>query len=265
MKQIDTLSGYEGRELINKIFKELRYEKQVSGLSALITCWKLCTNERELFRYSKEEVTIAHPLGLLSGTAIWLEEIVNRYYYSTMNSFVYFGAAVLLVLIGVRRFSQNVSDDIVIFGIVFEAMMLLMMFSVMLFSPNEAQEETQDEESATQESLNELIIEVGEVSRDFAAITVQFEQITDTMKEVMNQQRELINNVSDLARANALAVAPSPELINTMKQTNETLRQFGDTMDKLNSGIEQIKIEEIDFAVKKELSNMLNSKMKNAD
>lgn len=58
MKKIDTLSGLEGRALLNKIFKEIRYEKQASGASALFTCWRLCTYESELFRYSKSRKTL---------------------------------------------------------------------------------------------------------------------------------------------------------------------------------------------------------------
>ena len=53
-------------------------------------------------------------------------------------SFVYFGAAVLLSLIGIRRFSDNVNDTMVLWGVGFEAAMLLMMFFVMLFTPDDS-------------------------------------------------------------------------------------------------------------------------------
>ena len=68
----------------------------MSGFSTSLLCWRICTSERELFRYSKNEVTVLHPLGFFSGSGLWMEEIVNRYYYSTINSFVYFGAAIFI-------------------------------------------------------------------------------------------------------------------------------------------------------------------------
>lgn len=262
MKKIDTLSGLEGRAVLNKMFKEIRYEKQASGASALFTCWKLCTYERELFRYSKNDVTVLHPLGAISGTALWLEEIVNRYYYSTINSFVYFGAAILLVLIGIRRFSDNVSDELVIGGVVFEAMMLMMMFMVMLFSPNENLEsETTD--NGSQESMEELILEVGEISRDFAAVSVQFDQINESLQEMLNQQRELISTVVDISKANALAVAPNPKMLESMNETNAAINRFNTSLLQLNESVDKVRSAEIEFAVKKEISELLNKKFKN--
>lgn len=261
MKKIDTLSGLEGRALLNKIFKEIRYEKQASGASALFTCWRLCTYESELFRYSKSDVTVLHPLGAISGTALWLEEIVNRYYYSTINSFVYFGAAVLLVLIGIRRFSDNVSDELVIGGVVFEAMMLMIMFMVMLFSPNE-NIESEATENGSQESMEELILEIGEISRDFAAVSVQFDQINESLQDMLRQQRELIATVVDIAQANTLAVAPNPKMIEAMADTNDALNRFTISLHTLNESVDKVRASEIEFAVKKEISEIINTKLK---
>ena len=152
MKKIDTLSSIDGRRLLYKIFHELRYEKQLPSRSVLALCWRLCTQEREIFRFVKQEAIVSHPLGIVAGTALWMEEIVNRFYFSTVNSFVYLGAALLLVLIGIRRFSDNVSDGVVIAGIVFEALMLVFMFVVMIFTPNEDIEELNRRENPGRKS-----------------------------------------------------------------------------------------------------------------
>lgn len=263
MKTIETISGREGRAVIRRIFKELRYEKQMNGLSVLFTCWRLCTHERELFRYSSEEITVRHTLGTFAGTAVWLEEIVNRYYYSTINSFVYFGAAVLLVLIGVRRFSDNVSDGVVIGGIGFEALMLLMMFAVMLFSPNESEEES-EEEQENSESIGELIIETGEISRDFAAISVQLEQSNEKIGRMLQNQSDLIASVSELVKSNAAAVSPNPEMLESMKETNAELKNFAELIAGLNEGLKNIRTENIEFEVKSQISKILSEKINNA-
>jgi hypothetical protein len=262
MKKIDTLSGLEGRAVLNKIFKELRYEKQASGFSALFTLWKLCVYEQELFRYSKNEVTVMHPLGFFSGTALWLQEIVNRYYYSTINSFVYFGAAILLTLIGVRRFNDNVSDNVVIAGVVFEALMLMLIFIVMLFSPNEINEETTSE-NGHQESIEELILEVGEISRDFAAVSAQLEQIGDSLQKMIQRQDELIGQTASIAKTNALAVSPNPEMLDYLKETNSALSGFSGAVKNLHGDLDKIRSSEIEFAVKKEIENFIKNKFNN--
>ena len=89
MKKIDTLSSLEGRSLLRDIFRELRVEKQVSGLATLGICWKICVHEKEIHRSVKKDYTIVHKLGILGGTALWMEEIVNRFYFSTINRFLF--------------------------------------------------------------------------------------------------------------------------------------------------------------------------------
>jgi len=262
MKNIDTLSGLEGRQLLSSIYKELRYEKQSSSFSALFNCWKICVYEKEIFRYSKSETTVNHPLGIFSGTALWLEEIVNRYYFSTINSFVYFGASVLLVLIGVRRFSESVSDSMVIAGVVFEALMLLFMFVVMLFSPNELTE-SEAADTSHQESIEELILEVGEISRDFAAVSVNLDNIAESLTDLIKQQEELVVSVSELAEANTLAVSPNPKMLEVMTKTNEALTNLTSTVINLNDGIKLIQKSEIEFAVKKEIEDFISRKINN--
>lgn len=262
MKNIDNLSSLEGRALLSRIFKELKYEKQLRSSTILFTLWKICTYEKELFRYTKQDYTLVHPLGMFSGTSLWLEEIVNRYYFSTINSFVYFGAAILLVLIGVRRFSDNVSDTVVIGGIVFESLMLLLMFLVMLFSPNE-QNDYDDEpgNGSSQETVEELILEVGEISRDFAAVSVQLDNISDSLNGMLDRQTELIEYISQIAKSNAEAVSPNPKMLEIMEQTNDSLSSLKDTVVDLNKGIKVIQKEEIEFAVKKEIEQLINNKL----
>lgn len=261
MKNIDNLSSLEGRALLSKIFKELKYDKQLRSSTILFTLWKICTYEKELFRYSKQDYTIVHPLGMFSGTSLWLEEIVNRYYFSTINSFVYFGAAILLVLIGVRRFSDNVSDTVVIGGIVFESLMLLIMFLVMLFSPNEQNDYDEEPSNGNQETVEELILEVGEISRDFAAVSVQLDNISESLNGMLDRQTELIELISQIAKSNAEAVSPNPKMLDIMDQTNASLSSLKDTVIDLNKGIKVIQKEEIEFAVKKEIEQLINTKL----
>ncbi|ROL58004.1 hypothetical protein D9V86_11970 [Bacteroidetes/Chlorobi group bacterium ChocPot_Mid] len=258
MKQIETLSSIKGRKILFELFKELRYEKQLSTLIILLQTWRVCTYEKDLFRYMKDEVTVLHPLGFFSGTTLWMQEIVNRFYFSTINSFVYFGAALLLALIGIRRFSEHVSNTMVIIGVAFEALMLLFMFLIMLFTPND---EVLDDEDEEEEAKKELLIEIGEIGREMAAAVTRMEDLTNSVEQLITQQRELISVVSLLAKSTADTVAPNPQMLETMKATNTLLSQFKDTVESFNLAANKLRREEIESSVKKEVERILLSKL----
>ncbi len=264
MKTIDTISSLEGRKLLIEIFHELRYRKQFSSMRTLFISWRLCTNEKDVHKYSANEVAIAHKLGFFRGTALWMEEIVNRFYFSTINSFVYFGAAILLVLIGIRRFTEQVDDTIVIAGIIFEALMLFFLFFIMYFTPNEA-DYKEIEEKEEREALNELIIEIGEVSRDLTAVSIQFENMEEVFRSLIDKQEQLIRSVNEQSEKTASAVSPNPEMINIMKQTNNSLMEFKSTVDSLKGAADKLRKEEIEFAVKKEVEKFFMNKMNGGD
>jgi len=257
MKNIDTLSSLEGRATLADVYNELRFEKQLSNLSTLILSWRICVRERELFRYVKKDVTVLHPLGLFSGTGLWMEEILNRYYFTTINSFVYFGAAILLVLIGLRRFTDYVNPDIVLAGIAFEALMLI----VMLFTPSEELETLKAKTGDNQNTIEDLVVEVGEISRDFAASVVQLEKISDSFQEVLKQQSNLTILIGKLSESYSNASAPNPQMLEIMKETNHALNEFKNTVNNLNYAAELLKREEIEIAVRKEVERVLVNKL----
>lgn len=261
MEQIETLSSVEGRRLLYRIFQELRYQKQMSNFSILTLTWRICTTEREISRYTKEDVQVLHPLGFFRGTSLWMEEIVNRFYFSTINSFVYLGAAILLVLIGVRRFSSSVSDTVVIAGVAFEALMLLFMFIVMLFTPSEDAlpiNQTEDE------AEKELLVEIGEIATDFAAAVTKLETLGENVKNLLIQQTEILALLRESNEMTRQIVSPNPKLLEIMEQTNKSLAEFNQTLIKLNESASKLKQEEIEIAVRRELekffSNILNNR-----
>jgi hypothetical protein len=263
MKQIETLSSLEGRKLLWGIYQELRFEKQLSSLSTLLLLWRITTNEREIFKYVNQEVTVIHPLGIFGGTSLWMEEVVNRFYFSTINSFVYLGAAILLMLVGMRRFTENFNDTYVIVGVAFESLMLIFMFVVMLFSPPDegTQVPGQNGNSDNENSVTDLIIEVGEIATDFATVVVNLENLSESLKEILYSQNQLISSVNKLAESNAMAVSPNPQLLETMKNTNDALQEFKNSVNNLNIAAEALKREEIEIAVRKEVERILVNKI----
>jgi hypothetical protein len=188
MRELSTLATLEGRSVIRDIFRELRFERQMSSFSATMLMWRICTKETELKRFSVQEVSILYPLGTMSGTSLWLQEIINRFYYSTINSFVYFGAAILLVTVGLRRIYDTIPDWVVVSSISLEAILLGMMFFIMYFSPLDEEEGDEQSNAERSREFSELLREVGEISRDYAAMAVRLEQITDAMQEIYDKR-----------------------------------------------------------------------------
>lgn len=262
MNKIDTLSSASGRLLIQEVYYELKYKKQLSSLSILLILWRLCTYDNDLSKFLKSEVSVLHKLGFIRGTKIWMEEVVNRFFFSTINSFVYFGAAVLLVLIGVRRFSENMNDNFVIAGVVFEALLLFFMFIVMLFTPDEDTPTFTYSEN-NEDPQNDLLTEIGEIATEFAQSSVKLEAMTDELSRLNNNQEKLIEKIDKLTDVFAQNASPNPELIDIMKQTNNELNNFKNILTELNSTANNIKKEEIELTVRKELEKIITQNILN--
>ena len=263
MKKIDTLSSLEGRIILKELFKNLKYEKQISSFSTLVLTWRICTYEKEIFKYSSQDILVLHTLGLFAGTALWMEEIINRHFYSTINSFVYFGAAILLTLIGIRRFSDFVSDTLVITGVAFEAMMLIFMFIVMLFTPNEEFSVGNYVDETQISDNDEIMLEIGEISREFASAVVQIEKMNLNITNLIEEQKEILVSLHNISESNSIATSPNLEFIEYMKQTNFNLKSFNECIIKLNESVDKLKREEIEIVVKKQLDEIFTHKIVN--
>ena len=89
MREISTLSSLEGRSILRDIFRELRFERQMGTAKILALTWRICIRERDLQKYGKEPIRVLHVLGTISGTSLWLEEIVNRFFWRKYCRFKY--------------------------------------------------------------------------------------------------------------------------------------------------------------------------------
>jgi hypothetical protein len=259
MEKIDSLMSLQGRSLLRDIYHELRYEKQSGSFAILLTLWKICVFERDMHKYIKREVQITYVLGFWRGTMLWMQEVVNRYFFAVINSFVYFGAAILLVLIGLRRFSDLLTDEMVIAGVIFEAAMLATMFIVMLFTPDDEQEKYSTQGDSSDSAI--LMDEVGEISVDFASAVVQLEEISETMKAFVANQGQILSKLEELNQNYADMSNPNPKMIGIMEKTNTELQQLQQNIETLNKAAEAIKKAEIEAAVRKELERILQSRI----
>jgi len=254
MKKIDIFSSIEGRKTLKDLFYELKYEKQHNSFYVILVLWKICTVDKEINKYSSLDIKIEHNLGFFRGTWLWMEEIINRYFFSTINSFVYFGAAILLVLIGLRRFSEILTDEFVIAGVIFEAAMLMMMFVVMLFTPDEdllLNKSDNDDESTV------IVNEIGEIARDFAAITVQLEELTLKYTDMIYLQKKMIEQTDELINNVAMSVSPNKNMLEAMKENSQQIDSLSRSFLGLNQTLNKLKNEEIEITVRKELERIM--------
>lgn len=260
--QISSLDTIKGRKLLKTIYFDLKFNRLINSFSTLMILLRICINKDNIPKYTDIDIEINHNLGVLRGTALWMQEIFNRYYFSTLNAFVYFGAAILLLLVGIRRFSDLINDTIVIFGFILEASLLILMFIFLLFSPkDDIIEEVEKEENP--DKSNDIIEEIGEIARDFADASLKLGYINQNMIELQNLQKQLILNLEQVAANLGKAISPNDEMIEIMRSTNSQLTTFNDSISKINSELQLVKQENINYLVRKNLENLLLNNLKN--
>jgi hypothetical protein len=266
MTQLETLSGTQGRTLLREIYRELRFERQLGAVATLRTCWSICTTERELFRLTKRDVVVLHPLGVWAGTSLWMQEIVNRHFYAPVNAVVYLGAAGLLLAVGLNRTHVIDTPALVVAGIVVEALLLATLFTVMFFAP--------PDETDTPASLSmaggsgtteELLRELGEIGRDYAAMAVQLESIAGTLSDIVERQDSMLSAVTDSVQAAVSAVAPNPELLASMRDTTSALNAFAGSVGILAERLRAVERQEVERLVRTELERMLSTTILHRD
>lgn len=257
MQTIETIASIEGRRLLHFIFRELRFERQLNSFKILLTTWKICTSELKIGDFSNRDITILHKIGFWKGTLLWMEEIVNRFFFSSVLSLVYFGAAFLILVIGLNRFTNFVPLFLLITAVIFESTMLIMMFLTMLFSPKD--DSYYEEDHNSNEIKDELLLEIGEIGRDLASAVVQLENVNDAFKSIIAIQNDLVDSLKEANKINMNLSQPNPELIEHLKKTNTELEQFKNSFAEINNVIEQIKDEKIDEKVKEQISKIIKS------
>ena len=264
MTQIDVLSAIEGRKLLNNLFHKIRYERQRSGFASLFLLWRICVSNPSVINslisyYLNKDIKVLHKLGFIRGTILWLEEIVNRFYFSTFTSFVYFGAAVVLVLVGLNRFSDIIDDRSVIYGFCFEAAMLIFIFIIMLFSSND--DVTNLETDNDNDFEKELLNEIGEISKDFAITSIQLDKITNHFLAIVDRQNELSDVLKTIVEKLSDVQNPTPKVIETMQNTNEELNRFNSQLTTFIDATNKLKQEEISNVIRRELEKIISNKI----
>ena len=264
MTQIETLASVQGRSLLRDIFRELRFERRIGALQALTTTWRICTTEQELIRLTKRDVVVLHPLGVFSGTTLWMQEIVNRFFYAPINAFVYAGAAFLLVIVGLNRTGVLEQTWLIVSGVILEAVLLLILFIVMYFTPPEEPDQEIDRQGAGS-ATDELLRELGEIGRDYAAMAVQLEAISASLVDLVEKQDLMAEQMASSVNAAISAVSPNPELMASMQTTTASLDRFATSVDALSQRLQSVERQEVERLVRNELEKILSRRILSND
>jgi len=125
---------------------------------------------------------------------------------------------------------------------------------VMLFTPDEdllLNKSDNDDESTV------IVNEIGEIARDFAAMTVQLEELTLKYTDMIYLQKKMIEQTDELINNVAMSVSPNKNMLEAMKENSQQIDSLSRSFLGLNQTLNKLKNEEIEITVRKELERIM--------
>jgi hypothetical protein len=259
-KNISNLATPSGRQAYQDYWHDLIIEQRSAVLPSLWQLWRTASFGTEI-RISTSDTTyrFGHPLGPRVGTRVFMEEIIVRHYYNNVQALVYFGAMILLVFLGLR-FAGVLSEEVSLIGIAIEAFMLLILFAVLFYAPEdsapsaqhatiETEEESEDEEEENRDVIREVLEEIEEIGSTYASLGMRMEQLARSQEESL---RELNRRVAAIQGLNLLESHAE-----RLETTNTLLAQLVSSIDAMSNRIDMLFGKELEFYVRKEFERMV--------
>ncbi len=259
----------EGRAMLVAAYRCLRYARgDMSWFACLQITFQLARGTHETWRRSENgldmseidpslDVHIQQPLGFTKGIVVWMEEVVNRFYYTTFNAFVYAGAAFLLVMIGLLRLNIIQDQMYVLLPLSIEAFLLLLLFVVMYFTPPEDLAQATRFGSRTDEYSDEWRKEMDEIATEFANSSDTMQNVVDELNRIAGAQNELIGLMEQTMRAVSMIASPQPELMKQFQQSNALMGEFNKSLRRMTEEAPALRRDEIEILVRRELDRVL--------
>lgn len=251
---VANLRTREGREAYRSYWKDLVVDRNMAVLPSLVRLWQTAIRAGSFdIVTSGESVSISHPLGLRAGTRLFMEEVVVRRYFNNVQALVYLGAVVLLVFLALR-FAGILSEEIALIGVGIEVIMLLMLFAVLFYSPEE--EVPADVEpiapggNESEDTINEVLGEIEEIGGVYATLGLKLERLAEEQARatsVLEKEVRAIRGLDELA-------AHSERL----DELNSRLLSLSGGIDRLNDKIDMLADREIEYRVRRELERLLD-------
>lgn len=258
-KTISNLGTPSGRRVYQDLWHDLIIEQRSAVIPSLLRLLRTAISGAEVRLVSKDaSYSIGHPLGLRHGFRLFMEEIIVRHYFNNVQALVYFGAVLLLLFWGLR-FAGLLSEEVALIGIGIEACMLLILFLVLFYSPEDdhheivelevAQDPTASDEEDARDVIREVLDEIEDIGGTYATLGMKMEQLARAQEESI---RELAQRVGAIQGLNLLESHAE-----RLETTNTLLAQLTTAIDGMNQRIDMMFGKELEYHVRREMERIL--------
>jgi hypothetical protein len=256
-KTISNLATPAGRAALQSYWRDLILEQRSAVLPSLWQLWHTAAFGTEMRITASDTVyRIGHPLGMRNGFRVFMEEVIVRHYFNNVQALVYLGAVILLAFLGLR-FAGLLSEAVSLIGIGIEACMLLILFAVLFYAPEDeapdaaapAEQQPETQEDSEQELVHEVLSEIEEIGGSYASLALKLEQSARVQEESI---RELTRRVAAIQGLNLLESHAE-----RLETTNTLLAQLTSTIDAMNRRIDMLFSKDLEFYVRREFERMV--------
>src|SRR5688500_13959333 len=212
MMRTDTVSNIgtrEGRAALQRYWHDLIVDQRSIALPALCRLWQTAIRGSSFtLAATGETVQISYPLGFRNGTKVFMQEIMVRHYFNNTHALVYLGAVLLLIFLALR-FAGLLSEEIALIGIAIEVVMLLMLFIVLFYTPEDGpvlatseiggQPVSSSDEVAT---IREVLEELEEIGGSYASLGMRLEEMVQSQERSLVELSEHVQKIQGLDQLN---------------------------------------------------------------
>lgn len=188
--------------------------------------------------------------GWWRGGIRWLEAVVVPFYMPWASGFVFLGAAVLLLLLGIRRFTGVIGEEPIIAAFVAEGFFLLVLFLLLLLAPGSPSSTRSDELSTLVHDLNDIATDITRIVESHDQLLQRWQESTESQSIALQRLDQLLQKLQQLPLPGAALVAELQQLQQALSQLNATIRQ---TVDELQHWRNQ----QLQSLVQQELARIL--------
>lgn len=247
-ESIKDLEIPEGRLLLHEFYHDRRIQVKLE-IAIILECWRVCKHAREIQLSDGRLILIENPLGFRLGTRVCIEEIIGRYYYNSVQGWVYFGAMVLLIFVGLRL-GGVIPEKIALVGVAIEAFMLFLLAVVTYYSPSDELLPTTLQGKSPDNllsSVNQSVQGMTNAVSDLFRLLSQSDMRQDVL---LTRLTEYISKVS----------AENTRLqIEKMEETNQNFRFFSDTFQEVQGAMAREQVAKLQET--KEALSVLNDSL----
>ena len=262
---ISNLATPEGRGAYQKYWQDLVVEQRNLVIPSLFRLWRTAVRGTSFnLSTAGESYRIAHPLGIRLGTRVFMEEIVVRHYFNNVQALVYLGAVLLLIFLALR-FVNLLSEQVALVGIGIEVFMLLLLFVVLFYTPEEeiggqsTIEQNENTASGTNEKeedihvIKEVLEELEDIGGSYASLGSKLEGLAKAQQTGLEELSKQVEQIRGLELLESHA-----ERLDT---TNTLLEQLVSTMNNMNRNVETLLGKELEYLVRRELERRISGSM----